>query len=188
MPVTASVTAIILVTGLGLSGGPLTEPQQSAPATRTHDSGITYRATRRERHTGTHAEIILTCSGPDIRFTLSGLPLSDERHQDIQLTIGRWSRPLYRAELSQDWGQSVTSAALLSAIRSNRPLTVRIEGHNHRLRPVAHNRHNDFTQLCASAVRAATQNPLPQRVILDPGVDDAPTALDLALDTVRGHR
>jgi len=184
MPVTASVTAIILATGLGLSGGPFTEPQQSAPAIQAHGGGITYRAKRRERHTGTHPEIMLTCAGPDIRFTLSGLPLSDERHQDIQLTIGRWSRPLYRAELSQDWGQSVTSAALLSAIRSNRPLTVSIEGHNHRLRPVAHNRHNGFTRLCASAVEAATQNPLPQRVILDPSVDDAAPALD----TVQGRR
>lgn len=171
MPVTASFTAIFLATTLGLSADQSPQPERRIAAIQILDNGITYRASRNNRLTGTRPEVGLKCAGRNIRFTLSGLPLSGERNQDIQMTIGDWSRPLYRAELSQDWAESVTSPALLNAIRSNSSMTVKIDGRDYRLRPQMRDQHIDFAQMCALAVDASVGNHPPQSVIIDPDVE-----------------
>lgn len=167
-----SVAALILSMSLGLPAGQIAQHEMQIPAIQTYDNGLAYRATKRVRATGAYPELGLQCAGRTVRFGFTGLPLDHDRHQDIQITIGDWSRPLNRAQASDMWAQIATSASLISAIGSGRPVEMRFEGRTYRMQPLAREQHAAFARWCAQEAEASIGTHPPQAVLRDPPLID----------------
>lgn len=144
-----TVVATLMAASLALPAGQVVHSDSPRMMVQDPQAPITYRATRRDRSSRAYPEIMLVCSGREMRFKVSGLHLPDNTNTPLQMQIGNWAQPLYRPSATQSDLIAQASPALLAAVRSQSQMVIRVSNKTYRLRPLDGHQHTVFTQGCA---------------------------------------
>lgn len=155
-----SVVAALLSASLALPATQMVSGEGPQMMVQDDQAPVTYRATRRDRTSRAYPEIRLQCSGREMHFRISGLPLPNTGHTPVQAQIGSWSEPLYRPVVTEPHLIAQTSPALLAAVRGHSQMVIRANNRTYRLRPLDSHQHAVFARGCAMS-RDASVGPNP---------------------------